>query len=330
MAEATADPATPQGDHRPVMLDEVIAALAPRDGAIYVDGTFGAGGCTRALLEAADCAVWAIDRDPDAVRRGAALAERYAGRLTLVQGRFGDMATLLRDRAAAPVDGVTLDVGASSVQLDDAGRGFSFRRDGPLDMRMEKAGTTAAEVVNRIDEGPLADILFDYGEERRARRIARAIVEARQAGPITRTAQLAAIVRAACPARPSPRRAIDPATRTFQALRIHLNDELRQLASGLVAAEAILCPGGRLAVLTFHSLEDREVKRFLQDRSGRRPRGSRHRPERPRPAGAPTFRLLARGAVRPSAAEIARNPRARSARLRLAERIAAGAAEAGR
>ena len=318
-------PTESAGSHQPVMLDEVIEALAPHDGAIYVDGTFGAGGYTRALLEAANCTVWAVDRDPEALSQGAALVERYAGRLTLVQGRFGNMDELMDDHAVGPVDGVALDVGVSSSQLDNPDRGFSFRRDGPLDMRMEKAGTTAADIVNRTDEGPLADIIYRYGEERRARRIARAIVEARRSEPITRTVQLSAIVRAACPSRPSQRRPIDPATRTFQALRIYLNDEIQQLASGLTAAEAILGPGGRLAVITFHSLEDREVKLFLQDRTGRRPRGSRHLPDRPAATSIPTFQLLARGVVRPSAREVAGNPRARSARLRVAERTAAGA-----
>jgi 16S rRNA (cytosine1402-N4)-methyltransferase len=312
-----------KGGHVPVLLDAVLAALAPRDGGIYVDGTFGAGGYSRAILAAADCAVWGIDRDPDAVALGAALADAYRGRLTVIGGRFGDMRALLGARGVDRVDGVALDVGVSSTQLDIAERGFSFRLDGPLDMRMERAGTSAADLVNTLSEGELADILFRFGEERRSRRIAHAIVEARRAGPITRTGELAALVRRAAPAS-GPRGAgerIDPATRTFQALRIAVNDEIGELRRALEAAEALLAAGGRLAVVTFHSLEDRAVKSFLQDRSGRAPRPARHAPESAR-AGAPTFRLLHRSPVLPDAAEVARNPRARSAKLRAAERTA--------
>ncbi len=306
--------------HTPVMLQQVLAALAPRDGAIFVDATFGAGGYSRALLDAADCVVWAIDRDPDAVERGEVLAEQYGGRLTLVAGRLGDADTLLGDRGVTTVDGVAFDLGVSSMQIDQAERGFSFRFDGPLDMRMEKAGPSAADAVNTMERDALADIIHRYGEERRARRIARAIVTARAEAPITRTLQLAEIIRRACPR--ARRDAIDPATRTFQALRIHVNDELGELARGLSAAETLMCPGGRLAVVSFHSLEDRAVKTFLQARSGQRPRGSRHMPEAA--AGyAPSFTLLSRGAARPDDAEIAGNPRARSARLRTAERTAA-------
>ncbi len=310
--------------HRPVLLDEVLEALAPRDGGVYVDGTFGAGGYSRAILDAADCAVWGIDRDPDAVALGAALADEYRGRLTVVGGRFGDMRALLGARGIDKVDGIALDVGVSSPQLDLAARGFSFRLDGPLDMRMEQAGISAADLVNAMPEGELADILFRYGEERASRRIARAIVSARRAGPITRTGELAEIVRhAAPPARPGPAR-IDPATRTFQALRIVVNDELGELARALAAAEALLAAGGRLVVVTFHSLEDREVKEFLRARSGAAPRGSRHLPDEGAPPEA-TFRLLHRQPIRPGAAETAINPRARSARLRAAERTAAPA-----
>lgn len=314
--------------HRPVLLSEVLAALAPRDGAIYVDGTFGGGGYSRALLEAANCAVWGIDRDPDALDRGAALAERFTGRLHLVAGSFGAMDALIRGRGIGAVDGIALDVGVSSMQLDTAERGFSFRLDGPLDMRMSKSGPTAADVVNGEAERPLADIIHRLGEERYARRIARAIVEARRSGRIERTGQLADIVRRAYPAdrRGGP---IDPATRTFQAIRIHVNDEIGELVRGLAAAEGLLGPGGRLAVVSFHSLEDREVKTFLRARTGRRARASRHAPPAGENGPEPTFRLLHRQAVVPGAAEIAANPRARSARLRSAERTAAPAWIAG-
>jgi 16S rRNA (cytosine1402-N4)-methyltransferase len=299
--------------HLPVLLDEVVAALAPRDGATYVDGTFGGGGYTAALLDAAQCRVVGIDRDPDAMARGAALAVRYAGRLRLVEGRFGDMTRLLGDEKVA---GVALDLGVSSPQIDDPARGFSFRADGPLDMRMGRDGESAADLINTASEAQLADIIRDYGEERFARRIARAIVARR---PIARTGELAEVVRTAIPRRdPS---GIDPATRTFQALRIAVNDELGELDRGLAAAEEVLEPGGRLAVVSFHSLEDRRVKDFLKRRSDAAPRGSRHLPAAAAPA--PSFRLLTRKPIEPSAAELRRNPRARSARLRAAERTAA-------
>lgn len=301
--------------HVPVLLDEVVAALAPHDGATYVDGTFGAGGYSKALLEAAQCRVVGIDRDPEAVARGAALAARYEGRLRVVEGRFGDMARFLGGEKVA---GVALDLGVSSPQLDDPERGFSFRADGPLDMRMGRDGKSAADLVNTESEEKLAEIIREYGEERFARRIARAIVARR---PIFRTGELAAIVRDAIPRRdPS---GIDPATRTFQALRIWVNDELGELDRGLAAAEAVLAPGGRLAVVSFHSLEDRRVKDFLRRRSGGAPRASRHVPAAPTPA--PTFWLLSKKPVEPSAEELRRNPRARSARLRAAERTSAPA-----
>lgn len=309
-----------RGGHQPVMLSEVMAALAPRDDGIYVDGTFGAGGYSRALLEAANCVVWGIDRDPDIVARGQALARAFPGRLTLVPGRFGRMDVLLGARGVGDVDGVALDLGVSSLQLDDPARGFSFRRDGPLDMRMERTGPTAADVVNQADEGQIARILRDFGEERRARRIARAIVTARKRAPITRTLELAKLVRSV--GRPSAD-GIDPATRTFQALRIYVNDELGELERGLEAAERLLKAGGRLAVVCFHSLEDRMVKLFLNERGGRAPRPHRHAPPDPEPARPPTFRLRFRGALKPKDEEVAANPRARSARLRAAERVEA-------
>jgi 16S rRNA (cytosine1402-N4)-methyltransferase len=310
--------------HQPVMRREVIAALSPRDGAVYVDGTFGAGGYTTGLLDAANCRVWGIDRDPQAIARGRELAKTYAGRLELVAGRFGEMDRLLGIRDVAGVDGVALDLGVSSPQLDDAERGFSFRFDGPLDMRMGGDGPTAADAVNSLSEAELAEILFRYGEERQARRVARAIVVRRAEKPITRTLELAGIVRRVVHA---PGDAIDPATRTFQALRIWVNDELAELDSGLAAAERLLVPGGRLAVVSFHSLEDRRVKSFLKTRSGKTGSGSRHLPSAlgSRATRKPSFKLLGNRALRPEADELAANPRARSARLRTAERTAAPA-----
>lgn len=310
------------GRHRPVMLDEVVAALNPHDGAIYVDGTFGGGGYSRALLEAAQCRVWGIDRDPDACARGDIMAAEFDGRLTMLTGCFGDMVNLLATENVAAVDGVTLDLGVSSFQIDQAERGFSFREDGPLDMRMSKDGPSAADIVNTEAEAPLADIIYRYGEERRSRRIARAIVRARDETPITRTAQLAHIVRQCYPAKnsASKTKTIDPATRTFQALRIYVNDELGELARGLQAAEILLRSGGRLAIVSFHSLEDRLVKTYLRDRSGGAPQASRHAPQTASDTLAPSFSLAARRAARPSKDEIAINPRARAARLRTAIR----------
>lgn len=327
---APPEPATP---HRPVMLREVVEALAPRDGGIYVDGTFGAGGYSRALLDAADCTVVGIDRDPQAIEHARSLAERYAGRLHAVHGCFGDMASLLQARGVDSADGIALDLGVSSMQFDTVERGFSFRGDAPLDMRMSQTGPSAADVVNNASESELADLIFSYGEERRARAIARAIVTARSRKPITRTGELADIVRRAvrAGARGRPRgegERIDDATRTFMALRIHVNQELDELDRGLAAAEDLLCDGGRLAVVSFHSLEDRRVKTFLRERSGTAGRGSRHRPD---PAGNPaqaTFRLLPLCGAKPTAAETAANPRARSARLRAAERIRRPGADA--
>ncbi len=313
------------GGHRPVMLREVLAVLNPRAGGIYVDGTFGAGGYSRAILDAADCTVWGLDRDPDAIAAGTGMAEHYRGRLNLVAGRFGDMAALLNSRGVTASDGIALDIGVSSMQLDRAERGFSFRHDGPLDMRMEKHGETAADIVNSRSERELADIIFRYGEERRARTIARAIVAARRQAPIATTLQLAEIVRKALRGRSSA--GIDPATRTFQALRIYLNDELGELDRGLAAAEDLLRPGGCLAVVTFHSLEDRTAKGFLRRRSGRSPHQSRHLPHRPESLRdpEPSFRLLPASGAAPSDEEVRSNPRARSARLRAAERTAAPA-----
>jgi 16S rRNA (cytosine1402-N4)-methyltransferase len=303
-------------NHTPVMLTEVLAALKPRDGGHYIDGTFGGGGYAHAILAACDCRVLGIDRDPEAIARGKALAALYRGRLTLVHGEFSRLDAFLAAAGEAGTDGIVLDLGVSSFQFDQPARGFSFRADGPLDMRMSGKGLCAADVVNTADEKTLTDILLRYGEERQARRIARAIVAAR---PLTRTGELAELVsRVLGPA--AQRFAIHPATRTFQALRIHVNDELGELERALEAATRVLKPHGRIAVVSFHSLEDRIVKRFLSAKSSTAPRASRHAPET---RGTPLYRLLKTGAQTPSEAEIARNPRARSAKLRAAERLAA-------
>ena len=296
--------------HVPVLLDEVLAALAPIAGETLVDATYGAGGYTRAML-ATGARVVAFDRDPDAIRAG---REGQPETLTLVERPFSEMAQALD----APVGGVVMDIGVSSMQLDQAERGFSFQADGPLDMRMSQAGPSAADFVNTADEAEIADVLYLYGEERQSRRVARAIVAAR---PLARTGDLARVVRRALGHKPHDKK--DPATRSFQAIRIHVNRELDELADGLAAAEAVLAPGGRLAVVTFHSLEDRVVKRFLRERSGGTPAGSRHLPQAAAPEAA-SFEAVGR-AVRPGEAELARNPRARSATLRTARRTTAAA-----
>ena len=307
--------------HLPVLVDEVVEALAIARGETLVDGTFGAGGYTRAMLAAGAGRVIGFDRDPDAIAQGPSLVPD--SNLTLVEERFSQMDRVLAERGIGLVDGIALDIGVSSMQLDQAERGFSFQADGPLDMRMSKSGLTAAEFLNEADEAEIARILKHYGEEPRARSIARAIAAAR---PIERTAELAAIVRRAAGFRPGQR--TDPATRTFQAIRIHLNAELDELEDGLAAAERSLKPGGRLAVVTFHSLEDRIVKRFLRERSGATPAGSRHRPVLTDP-DQPTFERVAKP-VTPSEREMAANPRARSARLRSAVRTGAPAWEGGK
>jgi 16S rRNA (cytosine1402-N4)-methyltransferase len=301
--------------HIPVLLRPLIAAVSPVRG-VWADGTFGAGGYTRALLDAGADAVYAIDRDPSVFAMARVWAGRYGDRLRLRQGNFADLDSL----AGEPLDGVVLDLGVSSMQLDQAERGFSFRADGPLDMRMGDEGPTAADIVNHADEGAIADILFHYGEERASRRIARAIVARRAVQPFTRTADLAKVVEGCLP-RAKPGQS-HPATRSFQALRIAVNDEFGALAKGLAAAERALKPGGLLAVVSFHSLEDRVVKRFLQLRSGAAGRGSRHAPETVEDA--PRFTLEGK-AIAADEAELAENPRARSARLRIARRTEAPA-----
>ncbi len=302
--------------HTPVLLAEVLGALAPRPGQLIVDGTFGAGGYARAFLERG-AEVEAFDRDPAARAYAAALAA--GSRLTLTQDRFSTMAQHLGEAAA---DGVALDLGVSSMQLDEPARGFSLMRDGPLDMRMGDEGPTAAELVNEASPAELARIFRIYGEERQARRIAGAIVRRRAEQPFTHTLDLAAVVERALGGRRGAR--LHPATRVFQALRIAVNAELEELEQGLVAAERVLKAGGRLAVVSFHSLEDRIVKTFLTERSGRIPGGSRHAP--PLAKGpAPSFELIFNGAHGPTEAEAAANPRARSAKLRAAVRTAAPA-----
>jgi len=307
---------TEKAPHLPVLIQEVVAGLAVVPGETLVDGTFGAGGYARALLGAGAGRVIGFDRDPDAIANGPSLVPD--SNLTLINERFSQMDRVLADRGLLPVDGIALDIGVSSMQLDQADRGFSFMNDGPLDMRMSQSGQTAAEFLNHADEGEIARVLKEYGEEPRARAVARAIVAAR---PLTRTAELAAVVRRALGFRQGQKS--DPATRTFQAIRIHLNAELDELEQGLKAAERSLRPGGRLAVVTFHSLEDRIVKRFLKTRSGDVPSGSRHRPMVAKGPD-PTFEQVAKP-VSPSEAELARNPRARSARLRTAVRTDAPA-----
>ena len=307
---------TNNAPHLPVLIDEVVAGLAIVPGETHVDGTFGAGGYTRAMLGAGAGRVIGFDRDPDAIANGPALVPDT--RLTLINERFSQMDRVLAERGLLPIDGIALDIGVSSMQLDQADRGFSFQKDGPLDMRMSQSGESAADFLNHAEEGEIARVLKDYGEEPRARAVARAIVAAR---PLTRTAELAAVVRKALGYRQGQKS--DPATRTFQAIRIHLNAELDELEQGLRAAERSLRPGGRLAVVTFHSLEDRIVKRFLKTRSGDVPSGSRHRPMVAK-GPSPTFAQVAKP-VSPSETELARNPRARSARLRTAVRTDAPA-----
>ena len=304
--------------HTPVLLHEVLKALGPRDGAVYVDGTFGAGGYSTAILEAADCRVFGIDRDPRALQTGEKLAERYPGRLRVLGGCYSDMVRLLGEIGISEIDGVALDIGVSSMQIDDPGRGFSFRADGPLDMRMgDGAEQSAADVVNTMAEEELADLIYTYGEERASRRIAAAIIKDRAEQPFETTTQLAGLIRRIVK---KSKDGIDPATRTFQALRIYVNDELGELSRGLEAAEQLLVPGGRLAVVSFHSLEDRKVKEFLLKRSGQGPRPSRHLPDADSAARPASFHLLKRGVVKPGVEETKINPRARSARLRAAER----------
>jgi len=309
--------------HIPVMLSEVLAQLDPKDGEIIVDGTFGAGGYSQAILESADCKIIAIDRDPEAFRLSGELATAYPGRVLAVLGRYSEMVELAASEGFNSVRGVVLDLGVSSMQLDEPSRGFSFSQDGPLDMRMGQGGPSARDIVNSLGEQELAEILFKLGEERRSRAIAKAIVKRRAEAPIATTAELADIVAGVLGLTREEKK--HPATRTFQGLRLYLNEELDELARGLSAAERLLEAGGRLAVVTFHSLEDRIAKRFFASRSAPPARASRHLPEAGGEIPAPSFQLLNRRPVEPNQAEIRRNPRARSARLRAAERTGAPA-----
>jgi len=313
---------TAQPVHIPVLLAEVLHDMAVADGQTVVDGTFGAGGYSRALLDSAAIRLFAIDRDPAAHERARPIIEAYAPRLSLLNGCFGDMEALLAAAGVTKVDAIVLDIGVSSPQIDTPERGFSFRFDGPLDMRMGDTGPTAADVVNSAEEADLADIFYRYGEERLSRRVARAIVMRRAEKKFERTGDLADVIRSCVP---KSKDGIDPATRSFQGLRIHVNDELGELERALAAAERLLSPGGRLCVVTFHSLEDRLVKEFMRLRSGNMPGPSRHVPGPAAVGPAPTFRLLSKSGTGPGAEEQARNPRARSARLRTAIRTEAPA-----
>lgn len=304
-------------DHTPVMLAEVLDSLSPKEGGIYVDGTFGAGGYTRAILDAAPCTVVAIDRDSNVQSAADEMKSQYGDRFIFVRGAFGDVEALLQGAGIEKIDGFVLDIGVSSMQLDQAERGFSFRYDAPLDMRMDQEGEkTAADIVNDTEEEALANLIYTYGEERHSRRIAKNIVKSRTDGPIKTTGQLAEIVKASYPGYSKT----DPATKTFQALRIAVNDELGQLQSALSAAPRVLKSGGCLSVVTFHSLEDRIVKAFMVEQSGQSPKGSRYMPEVSATVQA-LFDLPSKKPVKPSAAEIESNPRARSARLRMAVRL---------
>ncbi|GJL91533.1 16S rRNA (cytosine(1402)-N(4))-methyltransferase RsmH [Hyphococcus sp.] len=311
--------------HKPVMLKEVITALAPKNGGVYVDATFGAGGYSRAILAAADCIVYGFDRDPSAIERAKSWTKEFAGRLFLINRPFAEMREALAEEGVEMVDGVVFDIGVSSMQLDEAERGFSFRFDGPLSMRMDGGKPDAGDVIARADAHDLATIFRRYGEENRASAIARAIVREREAAPIETTSRLTAIVEKATPG--AARLKIHPATRVFQGLRIFVNDELGQLVAGLRAAERLLRPAGRLVVVAFHSLEDRIVKRFLAGRSAARRSGSRHLP--PTEEAPSSFDLIYSKALEPSGEEVEYNPRARSAKLRAALRTDAPPAPDG-
>ncbi len=312
--------------HIPVLMDEVLTALAPKAGEVIVDGTFGAGGYSRNILDAADCKLFGIDRDPDAIIRAEAFKAEFGDRFDILKGCFGNMDQLLADAGEELVDGVVLDIGVSSYQLNEAHRGFSFQADGPLDMRMGDEGKTAADIVNTYEQDDIANIIYNFGEEKKAYKIASAILRAREEGAITTTSRFAEVVgRAVGYKRVKGKKMIHPATRTFQALRIYINDELGELERGLYAAERLLKPGGRLVVVAFHSLEDRIVKQFMAERSGRISSGSRHMPMIMDKGPEPTFHLKKKGAVKPTDEEATRNPRSRSAKLRVAERTDAPA-----
>jgi 16S rRNA (cytosine1402-N4)-methyltransferase len=306
--------------HIPVLRDEAVAMLNPQAGKTYLDGTFGGGGYAQAILDRAACTLWAIDRDPAAIARGVKLAAAYPGRLHILQGRISDILNLLNSENVNHLDGAVFDLGVSSYQLDDSARGFSFKNDGPLDMRMGSSEITAAMLVNTVSESELADILYEFGEEKASRRLAKTIVERRARQKFETTADLASVIRSVV--RPD-KSGIDPATRSFQALRMAVNEELADIEAALAQAAALLAPGGRLVVVSFHSLEDRIVKRFFASASGRTPGASRHDPASFQTVAKPQFKLVTGSPHTASAAEIKANPRARSAKLRAMERLAA-------
>ena len=308
--------------HLPVLCKEAIDALNIRDGGCYIDGTFGAGGYSLEILSRAKCQLFSLDRDPIAIEKAEYLIRDFGDRFSISQGCFGDMEVLLSSVGIGSVDAIVLDLGVSSPQIDNPERGFSFKADGPLDMRMGSEGVTAEHLVNTLSEAELADIIYTYGEERLSRRVSKAIILARSKERITRTSMLADIIRKVVPRRKKGRDN-DPATRTFQALRIYINDELGELKRGLNAAERILTPGGRLAVVAFHSLEDRCVKKFLAERLGRNKGVSRHAIAQESFDRTASFKLITKKPIYPTLVEVQSNPRARSARLRVAERTAA-------
>lgn len=330
-SEAAAGDTEKRGQrHIPVLLSEVVESLAPQDGQLIIDGTFGAGGYSSAILDAANCRVLAFDRDPNVLRAAGAVTARYPNRLKVIQAPFSEMESFARIEETADgaplrqdrfIDAVVLDIGVSSMQLDEAGRGFSFMHDGPLDMRMSQDGESAADFINSADEEDIANVIYAFGEEKRSRAIARAVVRRREEKSYTRTSELADTVLKVFHGRKEDGR--HPATRTFQALRIYVNDELGELARALAAAERILKPGGRLAVVTFHSLEDRIVKRFFSIRTGKEPGVSRHLPQKTVKSESPSFHFVNSRPLTPSKGELDLNPRARSARLRWAERTGA-------
>ncbi len=306
--------------HISVLRDEAVAMLEPRARAVYLDGTFGGGGYARAILDMAECTLIAIDRDAGAIRRAAEMAKQYPGRMQFFHGKISEIFNLLSQAGITLLDGAVFDLGVSSFQIDDAARGFSFRQDGPLDMRMGSSEKTAADLVNTVSESELADILYEFGEEKASRRIAKAIAERRKTQSFTATADLAGVIRSVV--RPD-KSGIDPATRSFQALRIAVNDELGEIGAALRQAAAMLAPGGRLVVVSFHSLEDRIVKQFFARATGRGQGTSRHDPAGLQHVAKPEFKLLTGRPVSPAAAEVKANPRARSAKLRAMERLAA-------
>ncbi|MBL4667361.1 MAG: 16S rRNA (cytosine(1402)-N(4))-methyltransferase RsmH [Sneathiella sp.] len=315
---------TDKKPHISVLLSEVLGVLKPAAGEVFVDGTYGAGGYSRAILGSADCKLYGVDRDPRAIAIGTEMQAEFSGRFQILEGCYGDMAQLLENAGVAQVDGIALDIGVSSMQIDEADRGFSFMQDGPLDMRMGQDGPTAADVVNTEAEEDLVRIIYRYGDERKAHAVANAIVTRRAVKEFSRTVELADVI--ATVVKPS-KKGMHPATKTFQALRIHVNDELGELRRGLEAAERLLAPGGRLVVVSFHSLEDRIVKRFLAERADAKGNPSRHVPMDDNKAE-PSFTLIKRGAIKATKDEVDVNPRSRSARLRGAIRTAAPVWEA--